>query len=217
MPRGHWARPRVRLSWLSVTRPPTFSMTCRRTALNAGPEIILRTGFVTSSITVCGSARGSISCEGCSVKPTMGICSASDKIIATWMRVKPNTMNFGRLLGPRSRPSVSCVAQWYMQPSLGKNSTSDRDNINACSESKCCPQRMTRRGKYSLTFAIVSPPLGLKCSVSLGKPALPAFTNAFQQSSVTTVTSQWQCFTSPRANATKGCTSPRVPRVKIIT
>merc|ERR1712129_110379 len=100
-------------------------------------------------------------------------------------------MKSGLVSDPRRRPSVSCVDQWYMQPSLGKNSTSDRDNINACNESKCCPYCMTRRGKYSETLTMVSPPLGLKCSVPSGSPALPAFTNAFQQSSVTTVTSQW--------------------------
>mmetsp|Transcript_74983 Transcript_74983/g.219647 ORF Transcript_74983/g.219647 Transcript_74983/m.219647 type:complete len:234 (-) Transcript_74983:630-1331(-) len=217
MSRGQGPSPLALRSSLRVTRPPTLSMTCRKASLNSGPRRTWQSGANASWTKVLGSARGSISRRGCRMKPTMGISSVSDRIMAMCMVVTPKTMKSGLAEKGSSSPSSPRVAQWYMQPSLGKNSTSERERINACKASEFWPTRMTSRGKYSLIFFMVSPPLGLKKRVCSGSPTRTAFTKLFQQSSVTIVTSQLQCRIKPRANATKGCTSPRVPRVSIMT
>mmetsp|Transcript_69403 Transcript_69403/g.206760 ORF Transcript_69403/g.206760 Transcript_69403/m.206760 type:complete len:281 (-) Transcript_69403:473-1315(-) len=214
---GQAPRPRDLRSMLSVTRPPAVSMTCRRASLNSGPRRTRRSGANASCRGVWGSARGSISRRGCRMKPAMGISRASERIMAMCTVVMLKTRRSGRAEKGSSAPSSSLVAQWYMQPSLGKNSTSERESMNACSALECWPQRMINRGRYSPILFMVSPPLGLKRRVRSGSPTRPAFTNRFQQSSVTMVTWQLQCMIRPRARATKGCTSPRVPRVSSMT
>mmetsp|Transcript_59823 Transcript_59823/g.180834 ORF Transcript_59823/g.180834 Transcript_59823/m.180834 type:complete len:327 (-) Transcript_59823:222-1202(-) len=139
MSRGQAPSPRLRRSSLSVGAPPTLSMTCRSTALKARPRMTRRTGPKRASATLRGSARGSISRLGCSVKPTMGMLRASERIIATCVSVKPKTMKSGRTPSGSSSPRSSRVAQWCMQPSLGKNSTSERESASACSTSECWP------------------------------------------------------------------------------
>mmetsp|Transcript_2051 Transcript_2051/g.5313 ORF Transcript_2051/g.5313 Transcript_2051/m.5313 type:complete len:319 (-) Transcript_2051:292-1248(-) len=209
MPQGHGLKPRdVRRRFRFAPPSGISSITCISTALNCELSRIWCRGPTSSSLTVTGSGRCSISCAGCRKKPTMGISSASEMIIATCVTVKPNTMKSGR----------SSSAHQKKHPSLPKKFCSVFEKMSAWIASERWPIRSAAVAIGDCVCNIVFPPLGRKCRLPSGRSCLDSLIRFFQESSVTIVTSQLKgSWARPRARATNGCTSPRVPLVRIMT
>mmetsp|Transcript_89858 Transcript_89858/g.254630 ORF Transcript_89858/g.254630 Transcript_89858/m.254630 type:complete len:303 (+) Transcript_89858:1027-1935(+) len=138
-------------------------------------------------------------------KPAMGLPQYSLATAAMPVRVRPNTrMSTGR--GP-----FSSSLRWYtMTGALGKNSASEFESIIICMNSVFW--FMAQDATVVCTFLSVLPPVGRKRIFPWDTSAF-FLTKPFQTYSVQMVTSHPLVSAIPRASATKGCTSPLVPRV----
>ena len=93
----------------------------------------------------------------------------------------------------------------------GKNSASANAIMRLCRASDL--DSIIHRASHRSMRAWVSPPLGRKRTAPRRSPAQLCSTKGRHRSSVQIVTIQPRRSAKPRASATKGCTSPRVPRV----
>ena len=143
---------------------------------------------------------------GWSEKPAKGIWNFSESISPTPVRVKPLT---SRSIGcPLSLP-----ARWIwcaMTGAEAKKFASLAASISVCIA--LVREFIACVSSQPLVCNAVSPPDPTKCTTPGAASAHLPTTKPFHASSVQMVTRQPSCVAIPRASATKGCTSPRVPR-----
>mmetsp|Transcript_106860 Transcript_106860/g.297531 ORF Transcript_106860/g.297531 Transcript_106860/m.297531 type:complete len:316 (-) Transcript_106860:930-1877(-) len=143
---------------------------------------------------------------GWRIKPMRALSQSSLTSAATRATVRPKTRrSTGR--GPSSSISKTCARNTVALP---KNSASEHAMTTICMRSDL--DSSTSLPIQESIRASVSPPLGRKRILPRDTLAL-AFTKLFHRSSVQMVTNQPRSSAMPRARATKGCTSPLVPRV----
>mmetsp|Transcript_5937 Transcript_5937/g.12953 ORF Transcript_5937/g.12953 Transcript_5937/m.12953 type:complete len:419 (-) Transcript_5937:297-1553(-) len=155
--------------------------------------------------TACHSSSSEGIQVGCRQKPTTGMEKTSPHMSAMDLSVKA-------LMIMSTGCALSCnTASWRRKTGAeAKKLDSDAASISSCSSS-------VRELMISLEIAdsvcrCVSPPEVRKCTAPLLTSAQLPTTKLRHRSSVQMVTRQPSSLQRPRASATKGCTSPRVPR-----
>mmetsp|Transcript_9683 Transcript_9683/g.24082 ORF Transcript_9683/g.24082 Transcript_9683/m.24082 type:complete len:568 (-) Transcript_9683:829-2532(-) len=144
---------------------------------------------------------------GCRQKPATGMPCASPHMSATPVSVK--ALMIRSTLGAAAACSWP---RWCMKTGAeAKKLASEAASISSCSASDFEP--MISFETQVSVWRCVSPPEQRKRTAPAVMSAHCASTHAFQRASVQMVTSQPRSLHSPRARATKGWTSPRVPRV----
>mmetsp|Transcript_78622 Transcript_78622/g.243944 ORF Transcript_78622/g.243944 Transcript_78622/m.243944 type:complete len:288 (+) Transcript_78622:980-1843(+) len=197
-----WSRLK-RTRRLSSTRP--FTKRNAEWDLNLLLELVLLLPLPTGCTALHSSSLlGMI--VGCRMKPMSALPQSSLTSPATRATVRPKTRrSTGR------GPSSSISRTWERKTvALPKNSASEQARTTICIRSD--RDSRTRLPIQLSMRASVSPPLGRNWILPRVTLAL-AFTKDFHLNSVQMVTNHPRSSAMPRASATKGCTSPLVPRV----